>query len=110
MAGNLVADSILLRRRADGQQGWDPYYLNIDLQEGYLHVANSPQASLRELAGNHIVPSDPGFARVAGRRITFRDSSAVRALGFKEIPFEKIGPLPDAYRAKRGAPLRLETP
>ena len=45
---NLIGDPIVLRRRADGQKGWDPYYLDIDTKEGFIAIrAGRPPLSGR---------------------------------------------------------------
>jgi hypothetical protein len=87
---NLIGDPVILRRRKDGEKGWDPYYLNIDLQEGYEALAWSDPRVPPLFKGNVLVQGNPGVA--APEKGDFRVSpEAMEKIGFVPIPREKIG-------------------
>jgi hypothetical protein len=95
---NLIADPLILRRRAKGETGWDPYYLDIDRTEGYdLYKAGDPQMS-EEFKGNVFMTGDPGFVDLAKENFQLRSDSPAWKLGFKRIPMERIGLVKDEYR------------
>ena len=102
---NLVADSIVLRRRAPGLPGWDPYYLNIDLQEGYEHLTASDRSAQQALSGNQLSSAplrfDPG-----ARRLVIRDHQALDRIGFRPLQLERMGLQIDEYRTPETAPPR----
>jgi hypothetical protein len=105
LANNVIADSILLRRRADGQTGWDPYYLNIDYTEGYSLYKNGLTPVPKELAGNEVVPFHESLVQIKGDSILFADRALLERIGFKQIPFESIGTQRDEFRPDRKSPL-----
>lgn len=97
---NLIADPLILRRRAKGEVGWDPYYLDIDRKEGYdLYKAGDPKMA-DEFKGNVFMTGDPGFVDLAGENFQLRPDSPAFRLGFKRIPIEKIGLMEDEFRRK----------
>lgn len=97
---NLIADSLILRRRAKGEKGWDPYYLDIDRKEGYdLYKAGDPQMK-EEFKDNVFMTGDPGFVDLKGGNFQLRADSPAWKLGFVRIPIEKIGLMKDEFRAK----------
>ena len=88
--GNLIGDPVVLRKRKDGEKGWDPYYINIDMQEGYEALGQEDARVPSLFKGNIFVKGNPGVAGAA--RGLFRVDPAVAArIGFKPIPVEKIG-------------------
>jgi hypothetical protein len=90
VADNLIGDPVILRRRKDGEKGWDPYYLNIDLQEGYEALARSDPRVPPLFKGNDFVQGNPGV--VGAEKGDFRVSKeAMEKIGFLPIPREKIG-------------------
>jgi hypothetical protein len=88
---NVVADPIVLRRRADGQQGWDPYYLDIDTKEGYVALRQTdPQVNV-EFPGDTFVASPPLMFDPERRLIMFPEDSPLAKVGFKRLPFGEMG-------------------
>jgi hypothetical protein len=106
MKDNIIADSLICRRLQKDYKGWDPYYLDIDTKDGYVLLTRADSTARREFGDNEFLTSDPGF--VDAQRFDFRlkETSPALRLGFKQIPFEKIGLQPDAYR--RDLPARAE--
>ena len=95
---NLIADPLILRRRAKGESGWDPYYLDIDRKEGYdLYKAGDPQMTA-EFKGNVLLTGDPGFVDLAGENFQLRSDSPAYKLGFQRIPMDRIGLIHDEHR------------
>ena len=94
---NVLADSVLLRRRMPGLSGWDPYYLNIDLQEGYEHLTARDEAARTALAGNvlgqHPLAFDPD-----SRRLVVLDAGLLDSIGFQPLQTEQMGIQLDDYR------------
>ncbi len=87
---NLIGDPVVLRKRKDGEKGWDPYYINIDMQEGYEALGQSDARIPSLFKGNVFVKGNPGVAGAA--RGDFRvDPAAAARIGFTQIPREKIG-------------------
>jgi len=94
---NLIADPIILRRRSEGQSGWDPYYLNIDKVEGYDMIPIAQSARLGEFKDN-VFTDDPGFVDITKRDFRLREDSPAFRMGFERIPFERIGLYKDEFR------------
>lgn len=93
---NLIADQGLLRRRKAGQPGWDPYYIDIDMKEGYeLLTAHSPEAR-SIFRKNRFVNDPPGT--IEPRTGKFIPGSALSIPHFKTIPFDSIGLQRDRFR------------
>jgi len=88
---NISSDTVVLRRWTPGQKGWDPYYLNIDLQEGYDALRRDDPA-LKEIFRNDQFVGTAPFAFDPIRRVISipKDSPAWK-WGFQEIPFAKMG-------------------
>ena len=99
MKDNLIADSLLCRRQDKNQKGWDPYYLDIDRKDGYVLYTNADRSIKEEFGGNTFISGDPGFENLQRHDFRLKKSSAAYALGFKPIPFEKIGLLVDSFRS-----------
>jgi hypothetical protein len=98
MKDNVIADPLLVRRRSQGQTGWDPYYLNIDLKEGYdLYKFGDPKI-VKEFAGNILLKGNPGFVNMKNKNFQLREDSPAFKTGFKRIPIEKIGLYKDEFR------------
>lgn len=94
ISGNITADAIALRRWKPGQKGWDPYYLNIDLVEGYDALARTDPI-LRSIFGADTFTDKAPFQFDPERRvITVPADSPVRKAGFQDIPFSSMGLLP----------------
>jgi Right handed beta helix region len=105
--GNVIADPLILRRRADGETGWDPYYLNIDMKEGYVVFPNGSPEMKKFFAGNMITKADPGFVNVKKMDFRLRKDSPAFVFGFTPIPIDKMGLRVDEFRpglpARKGA-------
>ncbi|MGA9365174.1 MAG: right-handed parallel beta-helix repeat-containing protein [Bacteroidota bacterium] len=95
---NLIADPDICRRRAKGEKAWDPYYLNIDMKEGYVTYKFGDKEIMDEFKDNTFMETDPGFVDLAHEDFRLRDDSPAYKLGFKRIPTEKIGLYKDEYR------------
>ncbi len=85
---NVVADPKILRRRIGNQIGWDPYYLNLETDSGYVILSRDNKKAREELPGN-IYMSNPDVARIVGGKLEI--SKAALKYGFKPIPFSEIG-------------------
>lgn len=82
--GNLVADSQLCLT-------WSP--------EGKETIARNDDAKVRAaLKGNTVMEGDPGFLDLKKGNLRLKKDSPAWKLGFKPIPFEKIGLYQDVYR------------
>ncbi|MGB6648299.1 MAG: right-handed parallel beta-helix repeat-containing protein [Bacteroidota bacterium] len=95
---NVIADSILIRRRKPGAQGWDPYYLNIDLLEGYEFLTMKDSAALSLLHGNHLLESEPEIIEVTSTGPHLRYGPEIDAIRFEKIPVGRIGLQIGPYR------------
>jgi hypothetical protein len=95
--GNVVADSVVLRRRSDGESGWDPYYLDIDRRAGYvLLTRDSPQ--VHTLFPSTVFVPDAGLsAPFRGDYRPTQDGAAFRA-GFVPPPLHRMGLVTDTFR------------
>ncbi len=98
MKDNVIADSFICRRLQKDQKGWDPYYLDIDKKDGYVLYRSTDRKIRDELRGNTFVTGDPGFENLLRHDFRLKSSSPAYALGFKPIPFDKIGLQKDEYR------------
>lgn len=95
---NLIASPDILRRRSKGGTGWDPYYLNIDQQEGYDLLKFDDAESRGLFKDNMFLNGDPGFVDAKNGDFRLHDNSPAYKLGFKKIPMERIGLMKDEYR------------
>jgi hypothetical protein len=98
MKDNVIADSLICRRLEKGKTGWDPYYLDIDTKDGYVLFTNADKAIKQEFKGNTFLATDPGFVNLQALDFRLKDSSPAVALGFRPIPFDKIGLQVDRFR------------
>ena len=94
---NYVADDILCEQLRPELET-DPYFLNIDGTDSYQRIeAGSPEIDAFERGGNVVakgsVPA-PGWRE---RDFTV-DAEVAAQIGFKQIPFQKIGLYSDAHR------------
>ncbi len=88
---NFSADSVVLRRWKAGQKGWDPYYLNIDLVEGYDALTRTDPV-IKSIFGHDTFTEDAPFKFDPVRRtITVPKNSPARKAGFFDIPFSLMG-------------------
>ncbi len=67
----------------------------------YRSSWHDPDAKYVRLEDNLITDEDPGFVDAAKMNFQLKGDSIVyrKIPGFKQIPFEKIGPYQDQYRA-----------
>jgi hypothetical protein len=105
MRDNWVANAGFMRRRAQPEKGWDPYYLNIDMVEGYALLRSRDEATRREFAGNLITDEPAGRFDPATLSFTANDPARVEALGFRPLLTEKwdCSATPGGCTAARGA-------
>ena len=89
---NVIADPVLLRRRKDGEKGWDPYYLDIDMKEGYVALPNGDTEAARTFQGNLILKGNPGVRAPERGDFSLIANSAAANLGFTPVPASEIGP------------------
>jgi hypothetical protein len=88
---NVSADTVILRRWIPGQKGWDPYYLNIDLVEGYDALRRGDPVLDTVLPGNTFTNVKPFLFDPEHRKIVVPPDSPVWKTGFREIPFAEMG-------------------
>ena len=105
---NLIADPVFVRRRAEPETFWDPYYLNIDGQQGYRTYRTSDAEIQREFEGNVFMDTPPGDFDPVTLRFTPRDPRLLERIGFEPIPIEQIGLQRDAWRTE--VPRRFVAP
>jgi hypothetical protein len=98
MKDNVISDSLICRRLEKGKTGWDPYYLDIDTKDGYVLLTRNDEGIKKEFSGNVFLSTDPGFVNIKALDFRLKDTSPALALGFKPIPFGKIGLELDTYR------------
>jgi hypothetical protein len=108
---NLIADPVVVRRRQDGESGWDPYYLDIDLKEGYVSYKMGDLRMRPTFAGNILSRATPRVQILKDTIPQMLDASVARKIGFKPIPVKKIGLQKDSWRRSiatdlRGMPIR----
>ena len=89
---NVIGDPVLLRRRKDGEKGWDPYYLDIDMKEGYVALANGDTSAARTFGGNLIVKGNPGVRAPGKGDFRLIPNSAAANVGFTPVRTSEIGP------------------
>ncbi|PTX94465.1 right-handed parallel beta-helix repeat-containing protein [Opitutus sp. ER46] len=100
LRGNVIADPLLWRRLAQNDGKPDPYFLNIDRQEGYVMIRQGDPTAAQELAGNRLQEKPP--AKLDERTLVFsaRDEARLRQDGFPGIPAARIGLQTDEWRRK----------
>jgi hypothetical protein len=101
MKDNLIADSVICRRRDTKQTGWDPYYLDIDTREGFLALTSGDPEIKKEFAGNLFLSTNPGIRDPENGDFRLNDDSPAYERGFKPIPLDKIGLMNDEFRKIR---------
>jgi hypothetical protein len=95
IVGNVIADPNVLRRREAGHKDWDPYYLDIDMKEGY-ELLNRSNPEVRVIfKGNRFVESACGSIDTTTGAVEILPALLPR--GWKPIPFGRIGRLPDRH-------------
>jgi hypothetical protein len=94
--GNYVADTIGLRRRMDGEKGWDPYYLDIDWKEGFEALANTDPRLRQTFPRDHFLAAPPLAFDPKTRRFSIPPGSPLKGTGFRIPPIEKMGLLKQA--------------
>ena len=89
---NVIGDPVLLRRRKDGEKGWDPYYLDIDMKEGYVALPNGDTEAAQTFKGNLILKGNPGVRGPEKRDFGLIANSLAAKLGFTPVPVSDTGP------------------
>ncbi len=95
---NVIADPEFVRRRAERETTWDPYYLNIDGQQGYRTYRTAELEIAREFTGNLLMDEPPGTFDPVTLRFTPRDPKLLKQIGWLPIPVERIGLQRDTWR------------
>ena len=88
---NVIGDPVLLRRRKDGEKGWDPYYLDIDMKEGFVALPNGDEGAAKRFPGNAIVSGNPGVRDPANGDFSLIPGSAAARVGFTPVPASTMG-------------------
>ena len=104
MKDNVIADSVVCRRRDSAQKGWDPYYLDIDTREGYVAIKPESPVVRQEFPGNLFLSGNPGIRDPRKGDFHLLPDSPALKLGFKPIPLEEIGLRKDDFRKTLDAP------
>jgi hypothetical protein len=91
---NLIGDPVLLRRRAEGGTGWDPYYIDIDMKEGYVSLPFGDSTAIREFPRNTFRAGNPGITAPEKGDFRFVPGSPARRSGIPGMSGETIGLLP----------------
>ena len=89
---NVIGDPVLLRRRKDGEKGWDPYYLDIDMKAGYVALPNGDAGAAQTFKGNLILKGNPGVAAPEKGDFRLIANSPAAKLGFTPVKVSEIGP------------------
>ncbi len=88
---NLIADPVLLH--------WDKEQIKKGEREFVTYNFGDPQITdILQKNGNIVMEGDPGFVDVENEDFRLKEDSPAFKLGFKPIPFEKIGLYSDKYR------------
>jgi hypothetical protein len=95
---NLIYDTEVLKRIKTKPAGWEPYYLNLDVGEGYYVFKNTDKEINNELKNNIISTEEIDIKKIITDKFKFENNPLVEKSGFKQIPFEKIGLYPDSFR------------
>jgi hypothetical protein len=98
MKDNVIADSVVCRRRDKGQKGWDPYYLDIDWREGFVALKADDPGVRKEFSGNLFLSTNPGIRDPGKGDFRLLEGSPALQFGFKPIPLDKIGLEKDEFR------------
>jgi hypothetical protein len=88
---NVIGDPIVLRRREDGQKGWDPYYLDIDTKEGFIAILAGDRRCQEEFPGNAFVTTPPVVFDPLRRTVEIPAGSPASGIGFKPLRFTEMG-------------------
>lgn len=91
---NLIGDPVLLRRRADGGTGWDPYYRDIDMKEGYVMLRFGDSTAIRAFPRNLFRRGNPGVVAPEKGDFRFARGSIARRSGIPGVSGKIIGLLP----------------
>jgi hypothetical protein len=90
---NVVGDSMLLVFTRKWYPEYDPYHI------GYAgEYARSDSVIAEELTERGNILADPGFRNASRGDFHLRDDSPAWRAGFRRIPLETIGLVPDEFR------------
>ena len=95
---NLIADPEICKRIKQDPKGWEPYYLNLDVSEGYRVWKNTDTDQMDFVKLNKLIKGDPGFVNYKKADFRIKPNSPAAKMGFVPIPIEKIGLYVDEYR------------
>ncbi len=95
---NWVSSEGIVRRLAEDNGGWDPYYLNSTTDEGYRMWTRDEPETQTEWAGNRLDPTPSGTFDPVKRTFTPTDPAALRAIGFQMPPLAEMGLQRDTWR------------
>jgi hypothetical protein len=88
---NLIGDPVVLRRREDGQKGWDPYYLDIDTKEGFIAIRAGDKRCQDEFPGNMFVTTPPLNFDPIRRSVEIPAGSPAAGINFEPLRFREMG-------------------
>jgi hypothetical protein len=95
---NLIADTALFRHRNKDEKGWDPYYLNIDWQQGFTTHRTPDSTVTKQFPHDRFVSPKSQIVLLKNGRPALPAGSPAYRMGFRRIPAEKIGLYIDEYR------------
>jgi hypothetical protein len=98
MRDNYIATSDLMQRRTEPDEGYEPYYLDSDTSEGYTVLPTDDDATRREFPGNILSNEAPASFDPVTRTLTYHDLPALRQLGFRPVPLDRMGLFVDQWR------------
>ncbi|MFZ5517578.1 MAG: right-handed parallel beta-helix repeat-containing protein [Candidatus Zhuqueibacterota bacterium] len=98
MKNNVIADSIICKHVKTAPAGWEPYYLNLDNEAGYIYHTDVGESIAELFKDNLVLKENPGFVNFEKEDFRLKENSPAFATGFKQIPVEKIGLRVDEYR------------
>ncbi len=96
---NVIADPEILKRRLADQIGWDPYYLNLETDSGYVILSRGDSEAIKELPENSFAASS-NVASISDGKLVISLKSLPN--GFQPIHFSKIGTRDNHFRRIAG--------
>lgn len=98
MEDNIIANPGLCRRREMKDGIMDPYYLNIDGEEGYALLTEADNKAGPDFGRNHLLTGPIGHFDPISLVFTPDDPTLLDSIGFESIPVEKIGLRTNSWR------------
>ncbi len=97
MKDNIIADPELYKTGESPVE--DPHYAdNVKEAEENVIYKFGDKEIMEKLNGNILIETDPGFVDIENENFQLKEDSPAWKLGFKPIPFDKIGLYVDEYR------------